>query len=328
MQLQMLDSTPSIRIRSFLQIAPYLAKRGVSSIEFFERLGMSPNVFQNADGWIPRAQCFHVANEMAYVASDAFAGGHVGSLTQLQELGDWGRSVLTAPDIAHACARAAANARMLHRGSDVRFSIDRRIARIHFRFEGRWEFDPRQFIFGSLAVLRKVPLLTGEPSAIRVHLSAAATRGSEALEACLGPNIEMGCDDDMVEFDRELLDLPLTKGERMPFNAAEGLRTTVAAALLVSRTLAESGKLTADAVARRLGLSRRTLQRRLKYCGVVFEDLLDETRRSEAIRLLAEGEHSMTEIAYRLGYSDPAHFTRAFKRWKGVTPSRFNAEVF
>jgi AraC-like DNA-binding protein len=323
----MLDFVPSIKIRSFLQIAPYLAQRGISSIDFFERLGISPNVFQNADGWLPRAQCFYVANEMASVAGDPFAGAHVGQAIGLAELGGWGRSVLAASDVAHACALAAANVPMLHRGSDVRFTVEGRTGRILFRFNERCEFDPRQFIFGSLAVLRKVPLLAGEPSAIRVCLSAAATRGSEELEACLGPNIEMGCDDDMVEFDRELLDLPLTKGKGMLSKAAEGLRTTVAAARLVSRTRAGSGKLTADAVARRLGLSTRTLQRRLKCCGVVFEDLLDETRRSEAIRLLLKGEHSMTEIAYRLGYSDPAHFTRAFKRWKGVAPSRFNTEA-
>ncbi len=54
-------------------------------------------------------------------------------------------------------------------------------------------------------------------------------------------------------------------------------------------------------------ISARTLQRRLKCCGVEFEEMLDETRRSEAIRLIREGRHSMTEIAYRVGYSDPAH---------------------
>jgi hypothetical protein len=43
-------------------MAPYLAKHDVSAIEFCARLGISPNVFRNADGWLPRAQCFHMAN--------------------------------------------------------------------------------------------------------------------------------------------------------------------------------------------------------------------------------------------------------------------------
>ncbi len=44
---RMLNTAPSIKIRSFLQVAPYLAKRGISSIEFFQRLGISPNIFQD-----------------------------------------------------------------------------------------------------------------------------------------------------------------------------------------------------------------------------------------------------------------------------------------
>ena len=72
-------------------------------------------------------------------------------------------------------------------------------------------------------------------------------------------------------------------------------------------------------------MSSRTLQRRLKCSGVDFEDLKDETRRSEALRLIRVGRYSATEIAYMVGYSDPAHFTRAFKRWTGRTPSHFRS---
>ncbi len=320
----MLDTGPAIRIRGFLQIAPYLARRGISSIEFFQRLGISPNVFQNIENWLPRAQCFQVANEMAAAANDRFAGAHVGYSIQLRELGAWGEAVLKAADIGDACALATANAHMLHRGSNVRFTVEGNTARIFFRFEERCEFDPRQFIFGTLAVLQKVPLLAGVPAAVRVRLSAEASRDSDRLEACLGPNIEMGSDVDVIEFDRALLDMPLTADEDRQPQATQALRTTVATARLISETLADPRKLNTTTLAARLSLSTRTLQRRLKYCGIVFEDLLDETRRGEALRLLAEGEHTMTEIAYRLGYSDPAHFTRAFRRWSGVAPSRFS----
>lgn len=97
-------------------------------------------------------------------------------------------------------------------------------------------------------------------------------------------------------------------------------------ARLLSDRLSDDHELSLKAMAGRVGVSARTLQRRLKYCGVEFEELLDETRRSEAIRLIREGGHSMTEIAYRVGYSDPAHFTRAFRRWTGMAPSRFQSQ--
>lgn len=309
-----------------MAIAPYLAKHDVSAIEFCKRLGISPNVFQNADGWLPRAQCFRLSNDLAAVAGDPFAGAHVGSSTDLRELGGWGQSVLAAKDVAHACALASGNVPSIHRGSDVRFLVEGRTARIVFRFADRCEFDPRQFIFGSLAVLRKVPLLAGEPSGIKVRLTATKTRGVEALEECLGPNIELGCEHDMIEFDRELLDLPLKTHETGPSKATTALTSTVEVARLLSDRLSDDHELSLKAMAGRVDVSVRTLQRRLKYCGVEFEELLDEVRRSEAIRLIREGGHSMTEIAYRVGYSDPAHFTRAFRRWTGTAPSRFQSQ--
>lgn len=307
-------------------MAPYLAKHDVSAIEFCARLGISPNVFQNADGWLPRAQCFHMANEVAALLGDPFAGAHVGRLTELSDLGPWGQSVLAAENVADACVLAAANVSSIHRGSDIRFLMEGDTARIVFRFDDRYEFDPRHFIFGSLAVLRKVPLLAGEPSAIRVRLTASRTRGSEALEECLGANIELGCDYDMIEIDRELLNLPLKIQRNPPSKVTEALASTVEAAKLLNERLSDGHALGLEAVARSIGMSARTLQRRLKFCGIDFEELLDETRRGEAIRLIAEGVHSMTDIAFKVGYSDSAHFTRAFKRWTGVAPSRFRMD--
>lgn len=319
----MFHSAPSIRIRAFLPIAPYLARHDISAIEFCERLGISPNIFQNADGWLPRAMCFRMGGALAAVAADPFAGAHVGHLTELRDLSVWGQSVLSSTNVADACMLATANVDSIHRGSDVQFLTEGQTARIIFRFADRYEFDPVQFIFGSLAVLRKVPLLAGEPSAIKVRLTASRLRGSEALEECLGPNIEMGCDYDMIEFDRELLELPVRVGGDGPSKMTEALSSTVETASLMHMRLADGHGLKLEAVARSLGVSARTLQRRLQFCGVDFEELLDETRRSEAVRLICEGVHSMTEIAFKVGYSDSAHFTRAFKRWMGVAPSHF-----
>jgi AraC-like DNA-binding protein len=61
-------------------------------------------------------------------------------------------------------------------------------------------------------------------------------------------------------------------------------------------------------IAARLNVSRQTLFRQLRAEGVTFEQVLDELRRRQALRLLAEEDASIAEIAYRLGFSDPAAF--------------------
>lgn len=77
------------------------------------------------------------------------------------------------------------------------------------------------------------------------------------------------------------------------------------------------------AVASALGLSVRTLQRRLSARGLTYRSVLDDVRRRLAEVELCRGERSIAEVSRSLGYSDPAHFVRAFRRWTGQPPSRY-----
>jgi AraC-like DNA-binding protein len=80
-------------------------------------------------------------------------------------------------------------------------------------------------------------------------------------------------------------------------------------------------------IARQLHLSQRTLQRRLRGAGVTYGGLVAEVRRQAAERLLQDQRRKIADVARALGYSDPAHFTRAFVRWTGVSPRGFRGRV-
>jgi len=84
--------------------------------------------------------------------------------------------------------------------------------------------------------------------------------------------------------------------------------------------LLASGEVGIERLARDLGCSRQTLYRRLKAEGITYEQLLDGLRKRLALRFMRENL-SVKEAAYRLGFSDPAAFSRAFKRWTGSSPS-------
>jgi len=89
----------------------------------------------------------------------------------------------------------------------------------------------------------------------------------------------------------------------------------------VAERLLPEGGANVDRVARELGLSRQTLYRRLKTEGVTFEQLLESTRKRLALDYLKRDKLSVKAAAYKLGFSDPAAFSRAFKRWTGSNPA-------
>ena len=86
-----------------------------------------------------------------------------------------------------------------------------------------------------------------------------------------------------------------------------------------------TGEANVDVIARKLGLSRQTLFRRLKAEGVTFVGVLDELRHKLALHYLSGRKVSVNETAYLVGFSDPAAFSRAFKRWTGTSPRTMRA---
>jgi AraC-like DNA-binding protein len=91
----------------------------------------------------------------------------------------------------------------------------------------------------------------------------------------------------------------------------------------VVRSLVAGGRFTVDDLASALGLSGRTLARRLRELGAGFRELLDDARFVTARNLLQSSKVPVAEIAARLGYSDTAAFTRAFRRWAGTPPAEW-----
>lgn len=91
----------------------------------------------------------------------------------------------------------------------------------------------------------------------------------------------------------------------------------------VMEPLLGTAAISIERVASTMGMSRQTLYRRLKEQGTSFEEILEAKRRQLAIRYLATERASVKATAYRLGFSDPAAFSRAFKRWTGCSPRDF-----
>ncbi len=87
--------------------------------------------------------------------------------------------------------------------------------------------------------------------------------------------------------------------------------------------LLPSGQPMIDDVARELGMSSRTLRRRLADQGFIYKEIIEDVRHKQALRYLSDKRINLKQVAYLLGYSDQAAFNHAFRRWTGSSPSAY-----
>ena len=87
------------------------------------------------------------------------------------------------------------------------------------------------------------------------------------------------------------------------------------------------GKITDDKIAKAISMSVRSLQRNLKELGTTFGAVLEETRKDLAEHYVSDLKEDLTEVAFKLGYSEQSSFSRAFKRWTGISPSAYRLEI-
>jgi len=102
----------------------------------------------------------------------------------------------------------------------------------------------------------------------------------------------------------------------------EGLSFTVRVRDLLVRHGAPR-RVSMPEIARALGLSERTLRRRLEHEGNTFAEVVSTALSIAAKRCLCDEQRTIQETAYELGFTDKTAFHRAFKRWTGMTPAEF-----
>jgi len=179
-----------------------------------------------------------------------------------------------------------------------------------------------------------VPLLAGVPAHdAQVRLRhVPAKPGAHA--ALLGGRVQFGAGIDEVTYAPQLLAQPLPLANQLFEAVALRYLDARLACLPPESPLARAHKAVAydlahgaaslEAVAERLAISRRTLQRTLRDHGTSFSALVDDVRRARAQALLRSGA-AVAEVAWLLGYSEPSPFVRAVKRWTGASPSALRA---
>ncbi len=118
---------------------------------------------------------------------------------------------------------------------------------------------------------------------------------------------------------RRYLQPLIEEGDRLPEDIVSHTESLI-------RILLPEGKCSMENVTALLYTSERSLQRNLKAKGTSFRQLMDRIRKSIALQQLRHSDLSKSQLAYMLGYTELSAFTRAFKRWFGVAPSKWRSQ--
>lgn len=200
---------------------------------------------------------------------------------------------------------------------------------------GRYGEPPPQYCeFVAMLMVRAMRAVTSRRlTASEVNFSHARDVSFDEIAQLFGCKVAFARSEQSVVFpqsalqiaimsaDARLLEILSAHGDHLLAERrhATGLRNLVERQLI--RMLPE-GRVHAAIVARQLGMSPRSLTRRLADEHTSFSDILDNLRRQQAHHHLADERISLQQIAWLLGYSEMAAFNHALKRWTGTSPSR------
>ncbi len=310
------------------------AREGIDVGPLLKQAGLSPDVIADSGAQVG------VANQIKFVALTAAAlhdellGFHLAEDLDFREIGLLYYVAASADTLGDAMRRAERYIRLQNEGVRIKVTAGKSI-HIRLQYTGvARHTDVHQIGSFITLLIRICRRLTGReltPTHVRIMHKIAGDKAR--LERYLDATIEDGADADEIEFPASSWDLPLISADphlhRLCVqNCEEALarRQPNASPLKVQventiAALLPHGQARHDVVAAKLGMSPRTLARRLAAEGSSFAALLDDMRSALAHRYLADRSLAISQIAWLVGYTEIGTFTRAFQRWTGMSPS-------
>ncbi|MDJ0974151.1 MAG: AraC family transcriptional regulator ligand-binding domain-containing protein [Planctomycetota bacterium] len=319
-------SLPLIRAS---QIEPFRAAvraAGEPTEPLARRLGLSSDRIKgNPNALISEFAVWAFADLCAAALDHDTFGFGVGIETPVEAIGALGEQIGSAPTLRHALDVFLTE--VTRHSSHAHFSVVRDESALWFCRHGidgidvgEWQVE--QYVVGLMVrVVRQALGDHWRPASVR--LKQPRLEGLTLPPLLEGCNVTPGCAVTAIELPEDALDeqgraastvVPRPAIGRIDMAFVDSLRVALEALL-------PSGDATLKRVASLVGASSRSIQRWLRQEGQTYALVVDDVRRESALELIRNPHVPIGEIGERLGYTEAANFTRAFRRWTGMPPS-------
>ena len=309
-------------------------RQGVDVGPLLAQSGMSRAVIDDPNARIGVANQIKFVGLVADALGDKNLGFHLACEHDVRQIGLLYYVAASADTLGNAMRRAERYVGIQNEG--VKFKVSKgRTVRINIDYAGvARHTDVQQIEFIIASIIRICHQLNERSlSPTRIRLRHKLGKDKASLERLLDCTIEDGADADEIEFPAASWDLPLISADphlhrlcvqRCEEALAGRKKDTSSLKVQVENAIAAllpHGQARHDLVAAQLGMSPRTLARRLSSEGSSFASISEEVRSALAERYLADPALPISEIAWLLGYAEIGTFTRAYQRWTGMLPS-------
>lgn len=314
-----------------------MAEQGIGAEALLLGTGLLPQQLDDPQARITQQQKLTIFRNTKRLSAVPDVGLRAGARQRLSDFGVYGYAVVSSRTFGDAVMLGIKHVRLAGPVLEKRFRLDGDTA----VFEAHDRLDlgdvlplATEFWFASILKLATCVLEAPMPSR-RLLLPFARPDHAAAYERMFGCPVNFGADVMEWHFDADVLRVPcpnanpITAGicaqfcERMFDKLPDetDLSRSIRTACLNSRGEFPN----AEAMAARLGLSVRTLHRRLADEGQHYQRIIDDVRRSLAIEFLENTSLTVDEIAGRVGFSEASNFRKAFRKWTGHAPAHFRA---
>lgn len=307
------------------------ARHGATLEALCERAGVALSNAWSADDF------FRIWTAADAVSQDRSAGLRFGADGITGGYGAGALVALHAPDLRAALASLCRYKRLTC-PERIEVEAGGGEAIVRYRWLQATTAPPRLLVDMTLASLRELVRVgtAGRVAPVRVQL-ARRPMDQALLSDHFGCPVAFGAPDDAMVFADNALDMPFVTADGGAFGRllqrledrlaeGEGFAALVGdVRVVIARLLSEGRRPGLRAVAGRLGVSARTLQRRLVAHGSHFQQELAAVRRVTAHRLLAHTALDPVAISILLGFEEPNSFARAFRGWEQTSPARWRA---
>lgn len=329
-----LPGPSQVRSANLQRLTELVDARGLNCKHLLETHGIHPQATEKVDLHIDCQSLVNLLEDCANTLKDPLFGIRLAQLQQPDLYGCVTTLCQSAPTLRDAIACLVKYVPLFHSSESILDVVEgSRIAELRWSMHSDLGTNDQATCHGLLLNLKVLRLLAGHhftPSYAILPLGAGRNAAQDIARA-VGCPIRVGRGYTGIAFPAALLVKPIHTADPVRYaflqDSLNGARpaTELSLAQQVTRYLYQAldSDPTITACARRLSLSPRTLQARLRREGTSFSEILEGKRLERARQMLARGDTPIAEIADMLGYTERTSFDRAFRRWTGLSPRQF-----